>query len=130
MGIDNKTKIIVAVIGAIAIIAASTMPFLPWNKKTPQGVTSIKQYNLSGTVVDQSSNESVARAQISIVGRNEAYYSEQNGNFNLDFMDSLAKVRIRVVKEGYQTFDHSYNISNTPIIIPLIPSIGRSNTGN
>lgn len=56
---------------------------------------------------------------MSIVGRNEQYYSEDNGNFKILFKDSVDHVRLRITKKGYHSYDHTFNVPESNIIIQL-----------
>jgi len=116
---DNRTKIIVSIIGAAGLIGAAYLPFLPWNKKATDTFKSTKEYIISGMVIDESTNKGISQAEISIVGRNENDYTQENGNFKLVLRDSLDQVRIRVTKRNYLPYDKSYNIPNDNIIIQM-----------
>ncbi len=116
----SKTSIIVAVISALAIIIVALIQVHPWKKETVQVEGKSKAiYQLSGTVIDEQSNKNVSQAEIDVVGRNEQYYSEENGNFAITVKDSIKSIRIRVVKNGYIPYDKSYDLPNENVIIQL-----------
>lgn len=103
----------------IAAIVGSMIAWHPWS--TSSNVSSTKTARIiAGTVVEEGSNKSVPQAEITLVGRNEHYYSEGNGNFRINLtQNNIDHVRIRVVKPGYETFDMSYEIPNENIIAAL-----------
>jgi hypothetical protein len=116
---SNRIKIILALIPVIGAIAVALISH-PWRKDVqPPKETNKMQYFLSGAIVDASSNNSIPQAEITIVGRNEQYVSENNGNFRLPFKDSIGHVRIRVTRKDYLPYDKSYDLPSSDIIIQL-----------
>ncbi len=117
---SHKTQIIVAIIGALGLVIAAIIQFYPWKKESMHKFKpSTVKFMISGTVIDEKTDENIAQAEINVVGRNEQYYTEQNGNFSITFLDSLTTIRLRVLKHGYSTFDKSFNIPQQNIIIQL-----------
>jgi hypothetical protein len=119
---NNKTKIIIAVISAISLIVVALIQFRPWNNSSKKQKNNNVIYSIAGTVVDESTNNSIGQAEISIVGRNEEYFTEQNGNFRILFKDSVDHVRLRVTKDHFLPFDKSFDLPNENIIIQLTKS--------
>ncbi|AYL94155.1 carboxypeptidase-like regulatory domain-containing protein [Mucilaginibacter celer] len=115
---NNKTKIWISIIGLLGVIIPAIIKFYPWkdSKSLPAANSTLI---VSGSIVDEATNKSIEQAEISVVGRNEIYYSEHNGNFRLNIKDSISSVRIRVVKKHYHTYDKSFDIPNSNVIIPL-----------
>jgi hypothetical protein len=115
---NNKVLIWCAIIGAVGVIGGAIISSKPWSKSNTKTKEKIK-YTLSGTIIDKSSSESINNAEINIVGRNEYYYSEENGNFHITLKDSSNEVRVRVSKEGYDMYDKSFDVPQGSIIILL-----------
>jgi len=116
---NNRTKIIVAIIAAVGLIAAAYIQFFPWNKKINDNNKLRQEYIISGTVIDESTNLSISQAEVSVIGRNEIDYTQQNGNFKLLIKDSVDHVRIRVTKRNYLSYDKAYDIPSGNIIIQM-----------
>ncbi len=117
---SNTIKIILALISATTLIVVALINH-QWHKDAPttRKEMSKEQYFLSGTIVDASNNNSISQAEITIVGRNEQYISESNGNFKLPFKDSIEHVRIRVTKKDYIPYDKTYDLPSSDIIVQL-----------
>jgi len=77
------------------------------------------KYVLAGTVTDEQTEQSISQAEITLVGRNEQYFTEENGNFKIELKDTIKSIRIRVSKKYFQPFDKTYDLPNENIIIPL-----------
>lgn len=107
-----------AIITGAFLIVIAVYQAHPWlkNNKTLQSTI---YRGLSGTVIDAQSSKSIELAEITVVGKNYKYYSETNGNFHIDFSDSLSHVRIIVKKANYKIYDMSYDVPTDDIIIPL-----------
>ena len=88
------------------------------NKGKVESTKNSKYYYLSGTVVDEVTNNSISQAKVSVIGGNEYDYTQINGNFKILFKDSISQVRIRVIKAHYKVYDQSYNVPDN-VIIPL-----------
>ncbi|HTD98464.1 MAG TPA: carboxypeptidase-like regulatory domain-containing protein [Mucilaginibacter sp.] len=117
---SNRTSVIVAIIGAVALIITAIIQIHPWRKDAGGTVSkSIKTYILRGTVINEKSNQSISQAEINVVGRNEQYYSENNGNFEIIIKDSVKSIRVRVEKNGFLPYDKSYDLPNENVIIQL-----------
>lgn len=117
---SNKLKIFLTLITVLGSITVALIQYHPWksdNKKVEIKVT--PKYVISGAVFDEATNQSISHAEINIVGRNEQYYTEQNGNFTITFHDSIPVVRLRVLKKTYLPFDKSYDVPQGSILIPL-----------
>lgn len=89
-------------------------------KKKDSVKQNFRSHLLSGTVIDELTNKSVQQAEISIVGRNEQYFTEENGNFAIQLNDSIKSVRIRVLKKYFKPFDKTYDLPSEGIIIQLL----------
>lgn len=55
-----------------------------------------------------------------MVGRNEQYFTEENGNFSISLDDSVKSVRIRVFKKYFKPFDKTYDLPNEGVIVQLL----------
>ena len=111
-----KYRIIIAVLSIIALL----IKFHPWTSFYTGSKKSINnEYYLSGAVIDAVNNMNISQAEIAVVGRNEQYITESNGNFRIPFRDSLAHVRVRISKKGYISYDKSYDFPSPDIIIQL-----------
>jgi hypothetical protein len=120
-GTNNRIQIVVAVIGVAGLLAAAIIQWHPWTESSGVSLKKPAHKVLAGTVIEEGSNKSIELAEITIVGRNEQYYTEGNGNFRIQIAgDSIESVRIRVSKLNYHTFDMSYDIPNETVIIPLV----------
>jgi hypothetical protein len=113
----------VALIGAGALIIAAVLGGVlqhpSWLKPGPRG--SLEPV-IAGTVVDESSNQAVGQALLSIVGRAETYVTEDNGNFRIELQGTLpenGRVRLHVTKSGYSSYDKTVAPPNESLIIPL-----------
>ena len=77
---------------------------------------------LAGTIVDQSSNEPIGQAIVSLSDGSAHYASEDNGNFSLDLTGKVKeseKVRVRVTKDGYAPYDGIVGVPTERFVIPL-----------
>jgi len=75
---------------------------------------------IAGAVIEEFSNSGVSHAEIILVGRNEHYYTEGNGNFRIQLLgDSVDHIRILVSKANYDVYDRSYEVPSENIIIVL-----------
>lgn len=110
----SKTAIVVAIITTLGAIVVALIQLHPWSNKTK----TVRLVSIAGTVIDED-NKNIGQAQITIVGRNEQYYTEQNGNFYITFPDSLYRVRLRVVKANYAIYDKSFSLPDEGVIIQL-----------
>ncbi len=77
---------------------------------------------VAGTVVDQSTNDPIGHAVVSLADGTEEYSSEGNGNFILDLTgkaNESEKVRIHVTKNGYTPDDETVAVPTSGFVIPL-----------
>src|SRR5687768_3230655 len=98
---ESRTTIIVTVITVVGGIIVAIINLNPFSDKkkiedsSPPSVYTKQNKILSGTVVDGSTNSSIPQAFVSIVGRNENYTTQDDGNFRISFADStLDEVRV------------------------------------
>ena len=119
----RKYPLLKILIPAIVLIIVAMIQFYPWKRKELPLKLNNKTYYLTGTVVDEFNNNSIGGADLTIVGRNEHYFTEQNGNFSIPLIDSVASIRIRVYKKNYKIFDQSVDIPVNNYIIPLSSSM-------
>jgi len=117
---NNKTIIWAAIITGIFSLLVALIQWHPWDGKK-NDYSENKEYIFSGTIVNENNNEGIALAEISIVGRNEQYYTEQNGNFSIKFEDSVDHIRVRVSKSQYLIYDKTFDIPSKDVMIQLIP---------
>lgn len=119
MTIGNKIAISGIVVAAAAPILAAVIGWHPWTEKSKTDSTPSGLY-FAGTVVDQSTNQAIGQSEIFIVGRSDHYYSEDNGNFRIEFKQrDLSEIRVKVVKRGFKPYDNSFTLPNESAIIPL-----------
>lgn len=124
---NGKLQLFTACLTGVVAIAVALIEFQPWKKpimpfeERTLPSSTFKKALLSGAIVDEDTNNSISQAEISIVGKNDHYYSERNGNFkiNISVIDSIPTVRIRVSKSGYHTSDISYDLPTEGVIIQL-----------
>src|SRR5258708_29373279 len=93
-----------ALIGALALIVAAVIGAIlqPSWWRSPDGTVNVN-FTVAGTVVDQSTNQSIRQSLISIVGRSETYVTEDNANFRIDIhipLPSNQYVRLHVYKDS------------------------------
>lgn len=123
-----KTKISTAsawITGMCAIAAAAIGSLIllhPWSNNSAKHKVLSRIYTVSGTVVNGKTNQSIAQAEISIVGRNEQTTTEQNGNFAITFNDSIISVRLHVNKFGFKSIDQTSIVPNNNLTIQLTKS--------
>jgi hypothetical protein len=103
-------------ISAISAIIVALIPFYPFRNSSNQKET---ERVFSGIVVERNTNEPVGQAEVSVVGVNQHYLSEDNGNFRLQIKNQKI-VRIRVSKPGYKVADISYELPSEGNIIVLV----------
>jgi hypothetical protein len=101
---------------AISAVIVAFIQFYPFRSSSNQKETELV---FSGTVVERNTNEPVGQAKISVVGVNQHYLSEDNGNFRLQIKNQKI-VRIRVSKPGYKVADISYELPSEGNIIVLV----------
>jgi hypothetical protein len=109
------------IIGALAAIIAAII-IARWsipNPAQPQMRTTYAKKQLAGMVVDETNN-SISQAKIDVVGRNEFYVTESNGNFIIPISDSSAtSIRLHVYKPGYIIYDKSFDLPSENVTIQL-----------
>jgi hypothetical protein len=123
-GRSNNKELWIALITAFAAIVVALIQFLPWDSKNnqsePKFIEPTKRLELAGVVVEEGSNESIGQAKISVVGMNEEYQTQDNGNFQIEFKDSkLRYVRLRVSKPKYKVYDKTFDLPSENIVIKL-----------
>lgn len=77
---------------------------------------------VAGTVVDETTNQPVAQALVGLADGSKHDLSEDNGNFRLDLagtISKVARVRIRVTKNGYSPFDGTVEVPTEGFVIRL-----------
>jgi hypothetical protein len=100
----RRISIIIAVIGAAAVIIAALINIFP-------SIRSDRDQHRTGTaiggiVVDQDTNQGIPQARISLAGRTENYITEDSGNFRIDVRGKgHEQLRLHVVKRGYIPLD-------------------------
>jgi hypothetical protein len=98
----RKPAIIVALIGAIAVIVAALIGIYPQLR----GRTTDANKVLAGNVVEQGTNRAVGQALIVITGRAEQAVTDDNGSFRIDIPAGAPRqLRLRVSKSGFRTLD-------------------------
>src|SRR5690348_11507753 len=98
----RKPTIIVALIGAIAVIVAALIGIYPQLRSR----TTEEHKVLAGNVVEQGTNRAVGQALIVITGRAEQAVTDDNGSFHIDIPEGAPRqLRLRVSKSGFRTLD-------------------------
>jgi hypothetical protein len=116
----NIIKLTAIILAPLSPIIIACIQFHPWSNSILNSQKDKKhEYYLAGTVVDETTNESISQAEVTVVGRNEQYITESNGNFRIPFKDSVGYVRIRIEKKNFRTIDKSYNLPTEDIEIQL-----------
>lgn len=118
MEAQNKTTIIGAVIGAVAVIAAALIG-APWWRH-PSAPT--QPFVIAGVVEDQISRAAIGQATISLSGRTETYVTDDLGNFRIELRGSADQnhmMRIRIAKKGYQPYDEAVSPPVENLVILL-----------
>jgi hypothetical protein len=121
-----------AVISAAAIVLAAIITSIlqpGWWQSKPH----LPSLVIAGTVVDQETNQAIGQANLSIVGRTENYFTEDNGNFRIQLHGSELedeRVRLHVLKQGYAPYDGAVMPPTENLIIPLRPMKKGDTTGN
>ncbi len=116
-----RASVKAAIIGAVGLIVAAAIGAMlqpSWWRPGPQPRTNLV---IAGTVVDQSTNQAVGQAVLSVVGRTEKYVTEDNGNFRLELQLPVAdgRVRIHATKNGYIPYDATVTPPTESLIVPL-----------
>jgi hypothetical protein len=115
------TQLIVTIIGSIAAIFVAIIQFQPWKQDSSPEKSNRLPQQIAGRVVDQTNNNPIKGAEITVTGRAESAISEDNGNFRIS-IPNLAQgeiVRISTIKSGYITADRSTSIPAENLIILL-----------
>ncbi len=118
----RNPAITVAVIGALGVILAAIIGALLQPSWWKPGQEPKSDLVIAGTVVDQETNRAVGQASISIVGRTESYFTEDNGNFRIEVRGKLpenGRARIHVTKAGYAPYDETISPPAENLVIPL-----------
>jgi hypothetical protein len=110
----RKSPIIVAVIGAAAIIVAALIGIYPSLKDRRTDAA------IAGIVVDQETNQGIGQARIAIAGRTEEYITEDTGNFRIDLRgNTQRRLRLHVSKTGFQPVDTSVEPPAENLVLQL-----------
>jgi hypothetical protein len=119
----NNPAVRVAIIAATGAVIAALVQFYPWRRPVTIPPPLHKAaLVLSGTVVDESTNQGIPLASISIAGRPESYSTENTGNFRMVFPPDFpvdGSIRVRVEKTGYAANDMSYALPSEGNVIIL-----------
>ena len=116
-----KEAIIVAVIGAAAVIIAAVINKHPALREQGSGPRPQAERVIAGIVVDQETNQGIGQARIVLAGRAEGYVTEDSGNFRIDLQGNVpGRVRLHVTKTGFLPLDTSVEPSGTnPLVLQL-----------
>lgn len=99
------------------MLASFILSWLAVEKRAPE-----RRMIVAGTIVDQSNNNPIGQAEVSLSDGSVRYTSEDNGNFILDLTGKVReseKVRVRVMKAGYLPFDKTVGVPTEGFVIPL-----------
>lgn len=111
---SNRFKLVLSIIAVAGTVLVALIEFQPWKNSV---LTKSPVYNVfSGMVIDSASN-AIYHAEISIAGRNEHYYTEQNGNFRILIKDEIPFIRIFVRKTGFTSYDKTFNLPDTGVVL-------------
>ena len=116
---QTRIVLLTATISAVVAIVVAVIQFGPsW---VPPKSGSGTPVAVGGRVVDIDTNAPVAGADISIGGKPSGYVTENNGNFRFSLIDSTSdhRVRVRVDKSGYLSWDRSIGVPAEDVIIQL-----------
>jgi hypothetical protein len=117
----TNTAVSVALIAAAGAVIAAIVQFYPWHHPAQGPAAGHERVVvLSGAVVDETSNQGIPLASISIAGRPESYSTENTGNFRIVFPPDFptdGSVRVRVAKTGYAPNDMSYSLPSEGNVI-------------
>jgi len=119
----SRTTIIVALIGALAVIVAALIG-RQWN-------TSEDKLVLAGMVVDESTNKPVPQASLIFVGLSESNVTDDSGNFSVSFPSKevpTKNVRTRIQMAGYRPYDRSLEVPAFNYILQLTPDSHNAQT--
>lgn len=117
-----KVALLTATISAVVAIIVALIQFGPgWIKKSPHDQRQTQSTTIAGRVVDRDSNLPVPGADISIGGKPSGYVTEDNGNFRFSIVDPTSdhRVRVRVDKPGYVSWDRSVGVPSEDLVIQL-----------
>jgi hypothetical protein len=112
----RSTAIIVALIGALAVIVAALVG-RQWNSSEDKLV-------MAGMVVDASTNKPVRQASITFVGLSESSVTDDSGNFSVFFPSKevpTKAVRTRIEVAGYRLYDRSHEVPGFSYTLQLTP---------
>jgi hypothetical protein len=123
---SDRVKIIVAVIGALAVIIVAYLEFV-WK---PSQETSIpKRITYIGRVIDSNTEEHIRGAKVSLEFQDAPpiVYTDSEGifRFSVDLVESSLAGRVKVEASGYEDYDRNITLlSNNPNIedIRLAPT--------
>lgn len=119
----RTTAIIVALIGALAVIGAALVS-RPWNSSDGKIV-------LAGMVVDESTNKPVPQVSLIFVGLSESYVTDDSGNFSVSFPSKevpTKNVRTRIQMAGYRPYDKNLEVPSLNYILQLTPDSHSAQT--
>jgi hypothetical protein len=120
--IKRNSAVTVAIISALGLVLAAVIGAVlqpSWWRPEPRPRNNLV---IAGTVVDQATNRSIGQATISITGRTETYFTEDNGNFHIELQGKFpenGRARIHVTKEGYRPYDETVSPPTEDLIVPL-----------
>jgi hypothetical protein len=110
----RKPAIVAAIISALAVIVAALITVYPSLRNQTTAST------VAGIVVEQDTNRGIGQATVTIAGRTEQYITEDSGNFRIDLRtDASKRLRLHVVKTGFQPLDVSVEPPAENLILPL-----------
>jgi hypothetical protein len=109
----KKSLLIAAVVSLVVLLAAV---FVSWDH--------IPETHLivEGTVVDETSNDGIGQALISLSGGDKSCTSVDNGNFQMDLTGEVKesqRVRIHVTKDGYKPYDGTVVVPTHDFVVLL-----------
>jgi hypothetical protein len=109
---SNATPIIVAIIGALAVIVVGYWQFV--RKPAPEAA----ELTYAGRVLDTSSEQPIRKAKVTleIRGAPPVVYTDSEGVYSFKLTIKSGETvegRIRIVAEGYENFDRNISILTT-----------------
>lgn len=87
---------------------------------TPPSQDGVNFLTIAGIVVDRATSQGLGQARINVVGQNQEYVTEDNGNFRIQLRLSVpGRVRLLVNKEGFHQLDATVQVPAENLILQL-----------
>jgi len=111
-------NILAAIIGAVGIITASLITIYLSN---PGKRSDDRPKVITGRVTEGNTSNPISQAEVTIVGRNESDYSDDNGNFRILIDDDkITIIKVIIRKNGYKPVNLSFNLPDENVQIRMM----------